>query len=81
MPVSSQLGTSAKLKKYNVTIRRFDPKQGLASGEDFVLPVDSPDEEHAISSTLANAVSWTTKSPGGEVLSVAFCCTGIQERK
>ena len=77
----SKLGAPANLKKYNVTIRRFDPKKGLENGEDFVLPVDSPDEEHAISSTLANAVAFTKKSQGVELLSVAFCCTGIQERK
>ena len=80
MNTPTKLGTPANLKKFNVTIRRFDPKKGLESGEDIVLPVDSPDEEHAISSTLANAVSWTIKSQGGEVLSVAFCCVGIQER-
>ena len=77
----TKLGTPANLKKFNVTIRRFDPRKGMESGEDFVLPVDSPDEEHAISSTLANTVSWTVKSQNGAVLSVAFCCTGIQERR
>ena len=77
----SKLGTSANLKQYNVTIRRFDPKKGLDNGENFVLPVDSPDEEHAISSTLSNAVAFTKKSQGSELLSVAFCCVGIQERK
>ncbi len=81
MVTPSKLGTSPKLKHYEVTIRRFDPKRGLESGEDFVLPVNSIDEEHAISSTLANAVSLTTKAQGGEVLSVAFCCTKIQETK
>ena len=81
MIAPSMLGAPAKLKKYNVTIRRFDPKKGLASGEEFVLPVDCIDEEHAISSTLSNAVAFTKKSQGAEVLSVAFCCTGIEERK
>lgn len=75
------LGTPATLKKFNVTIRRFDPHRGLDSGESFVLPVDSIDAEHAISSTLANAVSWTTKAQGGNVLPVAFCCVAIEERK
>ena len=78
MNLPSKLGTSANLKRFNVTICRFDPKKGLESGEDFVWPVDSPDEEHAISSTLANAVSWTAKPQNGTMLSVAFCCTGIQ---
>ena len=81
VPTPSKLGAPANLKKYNVTIRRFDPKKGLESGENFMLPVDSPDEEHAISSTLANAVAFTKKSQGTELLSVAFCCVGIQERK
>ena len=59
MPTEAQMPvTSAtQLKHYNVTIRRFDPAQGPQSGQDFVLPVDSPDEEHAIASTLANAAS------------------------
>lgn len=81
MATPSKLGTPASLKKYNVTIRRFDAHKGLDSGENFVLPVDSIDEEHAISSTLANAISWTAKSQGGAVLPVAFCCVGIEERK
>ncbi len=81
MVTPSKLGEAANLKHFDVTIRRFDPKQGLASGEEFVLPVDCIDAEHAISSTLANAVAFTKKSQGSEVLSVAFCCTGIQEHK
>ena len=67
------------LKKFNVTIRRFDPEQGLESGEDFVLPVDCPDEEQAVSSTISNAISFTAKVQDSEVLSVAFCCIGVQE--
>ena len=81
MTSPSKLGSPAHLKKYNVTIRRFDPKEGLKSGEDFMLPVDCIDEEHAISSTLSNAVAFTKKSQGSEILSVAFCCTKIEERK
>ena len=69
-----------QLKKFNVTIRRFNPQQGLSSGEDFVLPVDSPDEEHAVSSTMANAVSFTTKTNGSSVVPVAFTCTAISPR-
>lgn len=77
----TKLGVPAELKKYNVTIRRFDPHQGYDNGENFVLPVDSIDEDHAIASTLANAVSWTTKVQGGTVLPVAFCCVAVEERK
>ncbi len=76
---ASTLGTPAKLRRFNVTIRRFDPSKGLAGGADFVLPVDRIDQEHAISSTLANAVSWTIKCQRGAVLPVAFRCTGIKE--
>ncbi len=79
MATPSPLGTAANLKHFSVTICRFDPRKGLESGEKFVLPVDCIDEEHAISSTLSNAVAFTKKSQGTEVLSVAFCCTGIEE--
>ncbi len=68
-----------QLKKFNVTIRRFDPTN-TGSGEEFVLPVDSPDAEHAASSTLANAISWSTKTDGKTALPVAFQCVGITER-
>lgn len=70
-----------ELKKYNVTIRRFDPQQGLESGEDFILPVNSPDEEHAVASTMSNAISFTTKTENSKLLPVAFCCVGIDERE
>ena len=68
------------LNKYNVQIRRFDPTETGDRGETFVLPVDSPDEEHAISSTLANCISWTTKVRMGVLLDVAFTCVGIEKR-
>ena len=68
------------LKEFNVTIRRFDPTFGPENGEEFVLPVDSPDEEHAVSATLSNAVAFTTKVKGSELLPIAFCCFGIEER-
>lgn len=73
------------LKKFNVTIRRFDPSQGVGSGEEFILPVDSPDAEHGISAAMSNAVAFTTKSSGGSilpvsVLPVAFVCTAVAER-
>ena len=66
---------------FDVTICRFDPKKGLESGQRFILPVDCIDEEHAVSSTLSNAVAFTGKSQGSEVLSVASCCVGVQEHK
>ena len=81
MTMPTRLGAPARLKQYNVTIRRFDPKKGLESGQDFVLPVDCIDKEHAISSTPSNAVAFTKKSQDSEILSVAFCCVGIEERK
>ena len=77
----SKLGAPANLRKFNVTVRRFDVHKGIESGEDFVLPVDSIDEDHAIASTLANAISWTVKAQGGAVLPVAFCCVAIEERR
>lgn len=69
-----------KLKPFNCTIRVFDPTDGSTSAE-HVLPVDSPDAEHAAASTLANAASFTTKTGlGGGVKPVAFCCTRIESR-
>ena len=68
------------LKKYNVTVRRFDPAQGLGSGTDCVLPVDSPDEEHAASAAMSNAVAFTRKFEGSRVLSVGFACVAVAPR-
>ena len=68
------------LKKFNVTVRRFDPQQGLEGGVEFILPVDSPDEEHAVSAAMSNAVAFTTKIQGTTVLPLAFCCTAVAER-
>ncbi len=68
------------LKPFACTIRVFDP----ASGETIathVLPVDSPDEEHAAASTIANAASFTPKTNGDAIRSVAFCCTAIEPRR
>ncbi|WP_231639406.1 hypothetical protein [Sphingomonas profundi] len=76
MPVTSP----GNLKKYNVTIRRFDPTKGAQSGQDFVLPVDSPDEEHAIASTIANAASWPGKVEGGRPLPMAFMAVRVSPR-
>ena len=41
MPVAK---TPSNLEKFDVTGCRFDSAKSLASGSDFVLPVDSPDE-------------------------------------
>ena len=76
MPVSSH----ADLKKCNVTIRRFDPARGPTSGQEFVLPVDSPDEEHAIASTLANAASWPGKVANGQPVPMAFMAVRVSAR-
>ena len=68
------------LKPFNCTIRIFDPTDGSTIAE-HVLPVDSPDAEHAAASTLANAASFTAKTGlGDEVKAVAFCCTRIEAR-
>ena len=79
-PLEAQTPASQNLKKYNVTIRTFNPAQGPTSGEQYILPVDSPDAEHAIASTLANAASFTKKTSGSSILPVAFICTSIAER-
>ena len=72
--------TPSDLKRFNVTVRRFDPAKGLASGTDFVLPVDSPDEEHAVSAAMSNAVAFTRKVEGATVLPVAFACVAVASR-
>ena len=74
------IATSAELKKFNVAIRRFDPARGPASGQEFVLPIESPDEEHAIASTLANAASFSKKVEGGRALPVAFLAVRVGPR-
>ena len=74
------VSTSSDLKKYDVTIRRFDPAQGPTSGQLFVLPVDSPDEEHAIASTIANAASWPGKVVGGRPVPMAFMAVRVSPR-
>ncbi len=69
------------LLPFNCTIRVFDPVSG-ADLEEHVLPVDSPDAEHAAASTLANAASFTMKTEAGgmAVKPVAFCCIKIEPR-
>lgn len=74
------VSTQGDLKPYIVTIRRFDPSQGPQSGQTFELPVDSPDEEHAIASTLANAASFSKKTENGRALPVAFMAVGVVKR-
>lgn len=68
-----------ELKPFACTIRVFDSASGSTIAE-HVLPVDSPDAEHAAASTLANAASFTPKTDGGNVRPVAFCCTAITPR-
>ncbi len=70
------------LKKYNVTVRRFDPAAGLddPSAEQFVLPVDSPDEEHAVSAAMSNCVAFTPKIHFGSLKQIAFCAVQIADR-
>jgi len=72
--------TRTALKPYTVTIRVFDPSKGPASGQDYVLPVDSPDAEHAVASTTANAASFTKKVENGRALPVAFTCIKVEPR-
>lgn len=74
------VATMANLQHYDVTIRRFDPTKGPTSGQEFVLPVDSPDEEHAIASTIANAASWPGKVTNGRPGPVAFMAVRVRPR-
>ena len=68
------------LKPFLVTVCVFDPAQGLETGETYVLPVDSPDAEHACASTLANAASFTPQTRDGHAIPVAFCAVDVRER-
>lgn len=68
------------LRPFACTIRIFDPASGETI-EEHVLPVDSPDAEHAAASTLANAASFTPKTDGDGIRSVAFCCTAVLPRR
>jgi len=43
----------------------FYSTKGPESGQDYVLPVDSPNAEHAVTSTTANAASFTETVEGG----------------
>ncbi len=68
-----------QLNPFSCTIRVFDPITGETI-EEHVLPVDSPDAEHAAASTLANAASFTPKIDGDAVRPVAFRCTAVEPR-
>lgn len=74
-------GAKTPLKPFSVTIRVFDPTKGIESGRDYVLPVDSPDAEHAVASTTANAASFTRKTKDGVALPVAFTCMKVEPRR
>ena len=73
-------GADVELRQFNVTVRRFDPNGSFERGKDLVLPVDSPDEEHAVSAAMSNAVAFTRKVDGGTVLPVAFACMAVAIR-
>ncbi|MBE7217468.1 MAG: hypothetical protein INR64_03260 [Caulobacteraceae bacterium] len=68
------------LRPFEVTIKVFDPTAGMESGDTYVLPVDSPDAEHACASTLANAASFTPKTLDGAAKAVAFCAVAVRAR-
>ncbi len=70
------------LTKFEVTIRRFDPTAGpeSAGSDELVLPVDSPDAEHAVSAAMSNAVAFTPKVDDGRLRPVAFWATGVRQR-
>ena len=71
----------SELKHYDVTIRRFDPTGPAGNGQVFVLPVDSPDAEHAIASTIANASAFSMKTDGaGRAAPVAFMAVKVERR-
>ncbi len=63
-----------------VTVRRSDSGKGLSSGVDFVLPVGSPDAEHACASTTANASAFSKKVEDGKPLPLGFTCIKIEKR-
>lgn len=56
-PLRAEDAGRTALRPFSVTVRVFDPGKGVSSGQDFVLPVDNPDAEHAAASTMANARS------------------------
>ena len=68
------------LKKFTVHVRVLDLNQTGGPSQVFALPVDSPDEEHAISAAMSNAIAFTTKTEKGQPLPLAFTCERIEER-
>ena len=63
-----------------MTIRVFEPEGGRTLA-DYVLPVDSPDAEHAAASTLANAASFTPKMEGDTPRPSAFRVVSVSTRR
>ena len=70
------------LEQFEVVVRRFDPTRGPEADpvEEFVLPVDSPDAEHAVSAAMSNAVAFTPKVDGERLRPVAFWATEVRQR-
>ena len=78
---AQMVSTPAELRSFDVTIRRFDPTGPAGNGQLFVLPVNSPDAEHAIASTLANAAAFSRKTDGaGRPAPVAFMAVKVERR-
>lgn len=77
---AQKVSTPADLKRFDVTVRRFDPAGPAGNGQLFVLPVDSPDAEHAIASTIANAAAFSKKAEAGQPLPVAFMAVRVEPR-
>ena len=69
-----------QLKQFNVTVQVFNPHMANEPKQEYVLPVDSPDEEHAISAAMSNAVAFTTKVEGTDVKPLAFSCIAVTLR-
>ena len=69
-----------QLKQYDVTVQTFNPEATGDSKQEYVLPVDSPDEEHAVSAAMSNAIAFTTKTQGTSVKPVAFRCIAVTTR-
>ena len=67
------------LDQFVVTVRRFDPGRP-EEGEEFDLPVGSPDAEHAVSAAMSNAIAFTTKVDAGTLRPVAFQATAVRPR-
>jgi hypothetical protein len=68
-----------ELQRFNITVRICNPDDSSVIAE-HVLPVDSPDPEHAAASTMSNAISFTTKTEGGVPLPVTFQVVKIEKR-